>query len=117
MAGAALEDHFWQALVRALPLPAYADPAYARSPARAAAAVDINAAIAGVLRSQVCQVVMDRLSAADVPVADVAALDELARAPALADSGLFVDTAAGPLMRFPIPLAGVSAAMAVLPAP
>ena len=114
---AALEDHFWQALVRALPLPAYADPAYAHYPARAAAAVDINAAIAVVLGRDVCQVALDRLSAADVPVAEVAALDELASAPALADSGLFVDTAAGELLRFPVPLAGVCAETARLPAP
>jgi CoA:oxalate CoA-transferase len=114
---AALEDHFWQALVRALPLPAYAEPAYALYPKRAAVAVEINAAIAQVLASQPCEVALDCLASADVPVADVAALDELASAPALADSGLFVDTAAGELLRFPIPLAGVCADTARLPAP
>jgi crotonobetainyl-CoA:carnitine CoA-transferase CaiB-like acyl-CoA transferase len=114
---AALEDHFWQALVRALPLPAYADPAYARYPARAAAAADINAAIALELRRQDCQAALHGLASADVPVAEVVALDELATAPAHADCGMFVDTAAGPLLRFPVRLAGVSASLATLPAP
>ncbi len=114
---AALEDHFWRALVQALPLPAYADPAYAHYPARAAVAFDVNAAIAGVLSGEHCHVVLDRLASADVPVADVAALDELVTAPAMADSGLLVDTAAGPLLRFPVPLVGVTPAAAALPAP
>lgn len=114
---AALEDHFWSALVRTLPLPAFNDPAFARYPARAAAAADINAAIAHVLSDEPCQAALERLAAADVPVADVAAPDELATAPALADSGLFVETAAGRLLRFPIPLAGVCPETAGLPAP
>lgn len=114
---AALEDHFWSALVRALPLPAFDDLSFAHYGARAAAAADINAAIARVLGGEPCQAALERLVAADVPVADVAELDELATAPALADSGLFVGTAAGQLLRFPVPLAGVCPAVAGLPAP
>ncbi|MFO1328557.1 MAG: CaiB/BaiF CoA-transferase family protein [Rubrivivax sp.] len=115
---AALEDHFWQALVRSLPLPPpFTGPAYAHYPGRAAAAPDINAAIAQALRDEACRTALDRLTAADVPVADVAALDELAKAPALAHGGLFVETAAGPLMRFPVALCGVTAAHACMPAP
>ena len=117
LTGAALEDHFWQALVRTLPLPAYASLAYAHYPARAAAAVGINAAIAVALGRETCQVALQRLASADVPVAEVVALDELATVSALADSGLFVDTAAGRLLRFPVPLMGVSATTAERPAP
>jgi crotonobetainyl-CoA:carnitine CoA-transferase CaiB-like acyl-CoA transferase len=114
---AALEDHFWQALVRALPLPEFAGPAYAHYPGRAAAANDINAALADRLRQEDGQVALERLAAADVPVAEVIALDELATAPALADSGLFVETAAGTLLRFPVALEGVRAADANRAAP
>lgn len=114
---AALEDHFWQALVRTLPLPDFAGPTYAHYPARAAAADEINAALADRLRQEACQDALARLAAADVPVANVTALDELAMSPALTDSGLFADTSAGRLLRFPVALEGVCAAVATRPPP
>lgn len=114
---AALEDHFWQALVQALPLPDFASPEFARYPARAAATADIHAAIAAVLAKEDCQHALDRLAATDVPVAEVLGLDELMAAPALAGSRLFVETAVGPLLRFPVALAGVSSVDASAPAP
>ncbi len=114
---AALEDHFWQALVKALPLPQFSGPAYAQYPGRAAAAADIHAAIAAVLSRETCQQALDRLAGADVPVAEVVALDELATQPALADGVRFVATAVGPLLRFPVALAGVTAGAAAQGAP
>ena len=114
---AALEDHFWQALVQALPLPDFAGPEFARYPGRAAATADIHAAIAAVLAKETCQHALDRLAAADVPVAEVVSLDAVAKQPALLDAGLFVETAAGPLLRFPVALTGVTASSAVQPAP
>ncbi len=107
---AALEDHFWRALVQALPLPAFDTPAFAHYPGRAAAADEINAAIARALAEAPGAQALERLAAADVPVAEVVALDELPQSPALAGRGLFVETAAGPLMRFPVRLDGVGAA-------
>jgi len=109
---AALEDHFWRALAAALPLPAFDLPAYAHYPGRAAAAADINAAIAAALAREACKDALDRLAAADVPVAEVVSLDELPASPALAGRQGFVETGAGPLLRFPVALAGVTASAA-----
>lgn len=109
---AALEDHFWRALVEALPLPAFASQAFAHYPARAAAAPDIHAAIADVLALEDSQAALARLAAADVPVAEVVALDELAASPVLAGRQRVVETDAGPLLRFPVWLDGVSGAAA-----
>lgn len=114
---AALEDHFWRALVVALPLPAFDVPALAHYPGRAAAAEAIHAAIAAALGEQDSRHALERLIAADVPVAEVVALDELPTSPALAGRGLFVDTVVGPLLRFPVRLDGVCAPAACLPAP
>lgn len=114
---AALEDHFWRALVAALPLPAFDTPAFAHYPARAAAVARINAAIAEALAGESRPSAMARLVAADVPVAEVVALDGLAGSPALAERGLFVDTQAGPLLRFPVPMDGVSPSVACRAAP
>ena len=114
---AALEDHFWRALVTALPLPAFDAPAFAHYPSRARDASDINAAIAAALAQEDSTTALARLAAADVPVAEVTALEELSASPALAGRQGFVDTDAGPLLRFPVALEGVSAAVARLAAP
>lgn len=114
---AALEDHFWAALVAALPLTGFDAPALARYPARATLAADIQAAIAAVLAQEDSQTALARLAAADVPVAEVVALDELVAAPALAGRQRWVATDAGPLLRFPVALDGVSDAAASGPVP
>lgn len=114
---AALEDHFWRALVTALPLPAFDTPACAHYPGRAAVAPAIHAALAEALAGLDGAQALQRLVAADVPVSEVAALDALPQSPALAGRGLFVDTPAGPLLRFPVALAGVHTAAACQPAP
>jgi len=114
---AALEDHFWRALVVALPLTAFDAPAFAHYAGRAAVAADINAAIAALLASENSQTALARLAAADVPVAEVVALDELPASPALADRQRFVLTGVGPLLRFPVALEGAIPSAASQPAP
>lgn len=114
---AALEDHFWRGLVAALPLPAFDTPACAHYPGRAAMAPAIHAALAEALAGLDSAQALDRLVAADVPVSEVVALDALAQSPALAGRGRFVDTEAGPLLRFPVGLAGVQAGAAAQAAP
>lgn len=109
---AALEDHFWRALVKALPLPAFDTPDFAHYPARTVAVAQINAAIGQALAQERCAEAMARLIAADVPVAEVVSLDGLARAPGLVARGLVIGTPAGPLLRFPVALEGLSPAAA-----
>ena len=104
---AALEDHFWQALVKALPLPAFDGTAFAHYPARAAVAADIHVAIAAALEREDSRSALARLAAADVPVAEVVVLDELTGSPALAEGPGFAETEAGPLLRFPVVLDGM----------
>lgn len=105
---AALEDHFWQALVKALPLPAFDGAAFAHYPARAAVAADIQAALSAALAREDSASALARLAAADVPVAEVVALDELAASAVLADGQGFTQTEAGPLLRFPVGLEGIA---------
>lgn len=114
---AALEDHFWRALVAALPLPAFDTPELAHYPGRAAAAAAIHAAIAEALAGLDAQQALQRLVAADVPVAEVTALEQLQHSPTLASRGRFADTQAGPLLRFPVSLEGMREGLARLPAP
>lgn len=105
---AALEDHFWQALVRTLPLPAF-DP-QARYADRVLQAEAINEAIAAALQEEHASSALHRLAAADVPVAEVTRLAHLARSEAFAERELFVQTEVGPLARFPVPLEGMARA-------
>lgn len=104
---AALEDHFWQALVRTLPLPAFKD--LSRYAERVPHAASINEAIATALRGEQAASALHRLAAADVPVAEVTGLAQLARSEALSTRALFVETEIGPLARFPVLLAGMAA--------
>lgn len=119
---AALEDHFWQALVQALPLPQWAGPAQARGAQRATQAEAINADIAAALRLEDRDTALQRLAAADVPVAEVVALDELPQQPQLQQRGLWQPGPGGPLLGFPVRLQGLvtppaeAPALVVLPA-
>ncbi|HET9207033.1 MAG TPA: CaiB/BaiF CoA-transferase family protein, partial [Burkholderiaceae bacterium] len=74
---AALEDHFWAALVRTLDLHAYAGDAHSRYRDRAADVVAINAAVAAALAALDSTDAMARLLQADVPVSEVAAPETL----------------------------------------
>jgi CoA:oxalate CoA-transferase len=105
---AALEDHFWRALVRALPLPSF--DARARYGDRLPQAEAINEAIALALLKEDVASALDRLAAADVPVAEVVGLAQVARSETWATRRLFVETEVGRLARFPVVLEGMARA-------
>jgi CoA:oxalate CoA-transferase len=101
---AALEDHFWDALVRTLSLQAYQGDEWRAYRRRADDAAAINAAVAAALGALDAQAATDLLLAADVPVAGVCVPEDLPLHPQFATRGLFVDSAVGPLCRFPVRL-------------
>lgn len=103
----ALEDHFWRALVGALDLSGYASEAWQGYARRAAAAVEINDAIARAIARFTQAELMERLMAADVPVAVMATPADLPVDPHFQARGLFSETAAGPLCRFPVAMHGM----------
>jgi CoA:oxalate CoA-transferase len=105
---AALEDTFWQSLVQVLGLASFEGDAWRSYRARAAAAREINAAVQSVLSTLALDEAVDRLTAADVPVAVVAAPFQLTADPQFQARGLFSDTEAGPLCRYPVLMAGMA---------
>lgn len=113
---AALEDHFWSALVRTLGLGAFAGEAFGSYRARLPCTAEINAALAAALAGLDREAALSRLLAADVPAAEVALPDELPSHPQLAARRLFVDSEVGALCRWPVPLEGMAEAPPV-PAP
>jgi crotonobetainyl-CoA:carnitine CoA-transferase CaiB-like acyl-CoA transferase len=112
----ALEDHFWGALVQALGLADYAGEAWRGYACRARAAREINDAIAQAVARLAQADLMERLTAADVPVAAMAAPADLPADEQFQARGLFTPTAAGPLCRFPVAMHGTPAAPARSPA-
>lgn len=98
----ALEDHFWQALVAALGLDNLAGEDCRGYAQRHRQSERINAAIADALGRVDVQAAIDRLVAADVPVAEVCEPAQLTAHPQWAARGLFVDTPGGPQVRFPV---------------
>ena len=101
---AALEDHFWTALVATLGLHALAGEAHGKYRDRAADAPTLNTAVATALAALDSDDAIARLLQADVPVSEVAAPEGLHEHPQLAARGLFTDSAVGPLCRFPVRL-------------
>ncbi|WP_153505329.1 CaiB/BaiF CoA transferase family protein [Cumulibacter manganitolerans] len=97
---AALEDHFWAALVDALELREWDGPEWTTSQDRRAAAPRINSAIATVLARCDSEEVLSVLNAAGVPASVIRSPRE-----ALADTDpVLVDheSALGPFLRFPV---------------
>ncbi len=106
---AALEDHFWRALVEALSLDAWRGEGYAAYAQRMPHAAAINADVASALAPLGRAEALSRLAAADVPVAEVLAPHELATHEQFTARGLYAGTAGGPLCRFPVRMQGVGA--------
>jgi len=104
---AALESHFWRALVRTLRLDAFADEAYASVQRRRAAASEINAAIATRLAPLGQSEAVALLLAADIPAAPVLSPAEAAASEHHRARGLSVTTEAGALAPFPVRLVGM----------
>ncbi len=105
---AALEDHFWQALVRALDLQAFKSDEYRSYAHRHEHSERINAAVAQALGRLDRQAAVACLMTADVPVSEVFEPSELATHPQWAARDLFVATAGGPQVRFPVRMDGVN---------
>jgi len=103
---AALETHFWQRLATALPLPQAGDAAWDDPAHRTASAARLNADLQAALLALDGAEALERLLAADVPAALVALPDEVPDDPQFAARGLFVPSAVGPLVRFPVRLQG-----------
>jgi len=106
---AALETHFWQRLARALALPQAGDPAWDDPQRRAQGAADLNDALQAALSRCDAESALARLIAADVPAALVADPADVSADPQFMARALFIDTAAGPLARFPVAMQGRTA--------
>lgn len=106
---AALEDHFWAALVQALQLDGFAGDAWHTMQLRAPEAAAINDAVQAALARLTLADATATLVAADVPVAVVATPDALPTQPQFVARGLFTETASGMLCRFPVAMNGMSA--------
>ncbi|MEC9435546.1 MAG: CoA transferase [Pseudomonadota bacterium] len=113
---AALELHFWKALVALLDLADWAGPEFHPTPARAARCAEINAAVAAKLAPLTREAAVAMLLGADIPAAPVLTVAEADASPHFAARGLAVPTASGRLTPFPVRLAGM-APMAVVPSP
>ncbi|OZI44339.1 CaiB/BaiF CoA transferase family protein [Bordetella genomosp. 4] len=107
---AALEDHFWDSIVHALNLEAFADERWRHRPAREAACDAINSAIASVLKGIGGAEALRRLTEADVPVFEVVPVAGLAGSTQAVARQLFFDGPLGPVCRFPVRLAGMPGA-------
>lgn len=104
---AALEDHFWKALVKALPLEAWQGDAFAayakRMPHAQAINDDIGRALKGMSRTHAVTL----LAEADVPVFEVLSPNELPDGEQFTARGLYTCTSSGALCRFPVRMEGV----------
>lgn len=98
----ALEDHFWEALARALGLEAFQSDEYRSYAQRHSHSERINAAIAQALSRIDRETAVAHLVAADVPVCEMYEPSALAAHPQWVARDLFVATPGGPQVRFPI---------------
>lgn len=112
---AALEEHFWKALVDELGLDRFAADAFASRAARVAACAEINAAIAAAIAPMTREAAVARLLARDIPAAPVLTPAEAAASDHFAARGLAVETEAGPLTPFPVRLRGMAPMPATTP--
>lgn len=104
---AALENHFWHALVQALDLKEFSDDAFKNHLYRVQHVDAINAAIRlAISRLSSCEA-LKQLEAADVPVSLVENPLMLHENMQFKARELFCETPSGPLARFPVRLAGM----------
>ncbi|GAA5233063.1 CoA transferase [Verticiella sediminum] len=103
----ALEDHFWRRLAASLDLGEYGGEAYARAPARQARAQAINARLAQACAAWDTDALMAHLTRADVPAMPVRDPATLHEVPHFVARGMYADTEAGPMCRFPVRIDGM----------
>ena len=104
---AALEDHFWTALCRAIDVGDFATPAYASLSARRDAAAGINAAIARAVAGLTRDEAMAVMTRHDVPASPVLSVAEATASAHFVARNLIVETACGPAVPFPVRLDGM----------
>ncbi len=110
MSIAALEDHFWKRLCTVMDLSPFHGAEYATHKARKAVAEAINQRIGQAMQHLDSQEAFELLRRHDVPAAPVVPPSELATLPHFASRGKFGPGDDLPLVRFPVPLAGMGAA-------
>lgn len=108
---AALEDHFWKRLCEAVDLAPFDDEAYQSFKQRKPHAQAINQRIAEVVKDRDADQVFELLRQHDVPVAPVVEPAQLAALPQFAARAKFETGDNMPLVRFPVPIAGMSEGM------
>jgi crotonobetainyl-CoA:carnitine CoA-transferase CaiB-like acyl-CoA transferase len=99
---AAMEDHFWDKLVRTLELSEWAGAEFGKQTQRQQVAASINFSVAKKLASIRRDEALRRLSEADVPVAPVLSAVELLRTEHARSRGLPTPTSWGAVVRFPV---------------
>lgn len=104
---AALEDHFWQRLCSALDMGEFADQSYQSLKARKPVATPINARIATQLSGMDCAEAFTLLQEHDVPAMPVVSPGALTELAQFAMREKFEAGSTLPLVRFPVPMAGV----------
>lgn len=104
---AALEDHFWHRLCAALDLGPFAAEDYRAYKARQPVAAAINQRLAQQLQTMDSAEAFALLERHDVPAAPVVEPAAVAALSQFAQRDKFDTTAATPLVRYPVPMAGV----------
>jgi crotonobetainyl-CoA:carnitine CoA-transferase CaiB-like acyl-CoA transferase len=112
----ALEDHFWKSLTQVLDLAPFDTEEYLVYEARAQRAGEIRELMARRVAAWNCAQLEQALLVADVPVLVVEAPADVLESAELAERGLRTEGADGPLIRFPVRLAGMDTVqLSVLP--
>lgn len=104
---AALEDHFWQRLCKVLDLGPFAADDYRSLKARKPVAQAINQRIAEQLQTMDSAQAFELLARHDVPAAPMVEPAAVAALPQFAQRGKFDAGGSTPLVRYPVPMAGV----------
>ena len=105
---AALENHFWKRLIAHLDMRPYDEARYVDPAERRRAARQINQRMAQAMAQVNSKDFIERMQAADVPVMLMMEPAEVAESVHFRERGLTVETAVGPLSRFPVRLRGMS---------
>lgn len=105
---AALEDHFWKRLCEAVDLTPFDGEAYQSFKQRKPHAQTINQRLSEAVKDRDADEVFELLRQHDVPVAPVVEPAQLAALPQFATRAKFEAGDNMPLVRFPVPIAGMS---------
>lgn len=106
----AVEDHFWERLVKVLAIPSLADPRYARSAQRWKATDQLEPAIRAKIRERTHDEWIETLTSNDVPVTTVTGLEGVLDDPYLNARGMVLQGNGIRYLNYPVPMAGVDAA-------